>query len=194
MGELHSCRGNSRRTNTLPDVFGEMGLHWLERSEGEEGEKEGGEEEGRGGKECSRAEETCFTSFRSSLPLPAMQMGTEDYGEGTGSRSPQRKPATPQREMVGRRPKCGGKKGVRISGWGCILESEPTGFVDGWDVGDAQRRELSRTPPGLWPEHLGGWGSFFLRPRDDLGRSRDWGVISRFSSRSLKCSKEGVNL
>lgn len=171
-----------------------MGLQWLEHSEGEEGEKEGGEEEGRGGEECSRAEETCSTSLKSSLPLSAMQMETEDYGEGMGSRSPQRKPVTPQREMVKRRPKCGRKKGVSISGGECILESEPTVFVDGWDVGDAQRRELSRTPPGLWPEHLGGWESFFLRPRDDLGRSRDRGEISRFSCRSLKYSKEGVKL
>lgn len=150
-----------------------MGLQWLERGEGEEGGKEGGEEEGREGRNVAGQRRPA--SFLLKVPSLCLQCrrGTEDYGEGMGSRSPQRKPGTPQREMVGRRPKCGRKKGVRISGWGCILESEPTVFVDGWDVGDALRRELSRTPPGLWPEHLGGWGSFFLRPRDDLGRNRD---------------------
>lgn len=39
------------------------------------------------------------------------------------------------------------EEGVRISAWGCVLESEPTRFVDGSVVGDKQR-ELSHTLPG----------------------------------------------
>lgn len=68
------------------------------------------------------------------------------------------------------------RKEVRTSEWGCVLESEPTGFADGLDVGDEQRRELSRAPPGLWPEYLSGWGSFFPRlgmTGVGVGRSRD---------------------
>lgn len=51
-------------------------------------------------------------------------------------------------------------KGVRISERGCTLESEPAGFADGLDMGDERRRELSRAPPGLWSEHLVGWGEW----------------------------------
>lgn len=29
-------------------------------------------------------------------------------------------------------------EGVRIAGWGCVLESEPKGFADGCDMGDMQ--------------------------------------------------------
>lgn len=51
--ESHPCRWKSKSVKTCdsnkPDVFGETGLQWLERSEGEEGEKESGGEEGRGG-------------------------------------------------------------------------------------------------------------------------------------------------
>lgn len=74
---------------------------------------------------------------------------------------PRRRPGTIPEGDGGAWTWTGWGEGVRISEWGCVLESEPTGFADGLDMGDERRRELSRTPPGLWPEHLGGWGSLF---------------------------------
>lgn len=74
---------------------------------------------------------------------------------------PRRKPGSIPEGDGGAWTRMGWGEGVRISEWGCVLESEPTGFADGLDVGDERRRELSRTPPGLWPEHLGGWGNLF---------------------------------
>ena len=76
--------------------------------------------------------------------------------------------AASQTEMVGPGAGWGGGKGSESQN-GDVFWNQPTGFADGLDVGDEQRRELSRAPPGLWPEHLGGWGS--LCPR--LGN--DWG-------------------
>lgn len=48
MGELHLCRRNSKSTKLLPDVFGEMGLHWLERVRERKGKRRGGVWQGRG--------------------------------------------------------------------------------------------------------------------------------------------------
>lgn len=70
-----------------PGMFGETGLQWLGRNEGEEGEEERKEEEEREWREGGRAK-ICFFCF-SKLPLPGVQRKAEGLSE-----KPRRRPGS----------------------------------------------------------------------------------------------------
>ena len=145
------------------------------RERKEENEERGEKEWGEGG----RTEKTCFASFKSSFFLTYRQ-GREGLPG-----NPRRLGSIPDADG-GAWTWMGWRKEVQISEWGCVLESEPTGFADELDVGDEQRRELSCAPPGLWPEHLGGWGSLSPETGTDWGgggeeQRWDWGSLRFFS-------------
>lgn len=157
MGELRPHRGEQQ-------MYKSRGWSNVRERKGED-EERGEKEWGEGG----RTEKTCFASFKSPFFLMYRQ------GQESLPGNPRRLGSIPDGDG-GAWTRMGWRKEVRISEWGCVLESEPTGFADGLDVGDEQRRELSRAPPGLWPEHLGGWGSLFPETgmtAVGVGRSRD---------------------
>lgn len=96
VGNSIPAEGTANEHSNKPGMFGETGLQWLGRNEGEEGKEERKEEEGRGWREGGRAK-ICFFCF-SKLPLPGVQRKAEGLSE-----KPRRRPWGLDLNGVGRR-------------------------------------------------------------------------------------------